>query len=566
MNHGQDRVRRLARFGIGALAAAAALLAGCGTIPSSGPVQRGLSNLERADQYEQYVLQYNPKGPVAGSSQEDLVRGFVLAATSPVDDYAVAREFLAPDYTAQWDPSFGVLIDDGSRPYRADGDEAGVLSLSATAKVDADGVMLPVKPGPTTDVRFEFERVGDEWRISSAPSGIILDSTTFTTIWSPHQLYFVGAGGFLIPESRWYLNRAALPTEIVGALLEGPGEQLRGVVHSGFPSGTTLVASSVPVVEGTARIDLTSTLPEAGPRAQAEVEQQLKYSLQSVPGVNGFELRIEGSTLRVPESAQNGGPKPISEINDPAVVIDGVLGTFVAGEFEEMPGFEGIAELRPTALSLAPDQSAAVALDAQGANIVSGIDVGLVDGRTDLVAPSLDAFGYVWTAAGSSAQDITVTAADGSASRLSAPWLAGRKTVALRLAPDGSRIAALVADDDMSMVLVAGVIREDDGRPSGTTEEAQVQLWAAGSARDLDWLGQQRLVVLSDAKGAGKVTLGGPGLFSSDQGSVPGGVQVSGGGSRTQLRVLGDDGDLFVPQGSGWQRIESDISVLAKRG
>jgi hypothetical protein len=47
---------------------------------------------------------------------------------------------------------------------------------------------------------------------------------------------------------------------------------------------------------------------------------------------------------------------------------------------------------------------------------------------------------------------------------------------------------------------------------------------------------------------------------------VPGGWQVSGGGGRTQLRVLGEGEDLFAPQGSGWQRSENDISLLAKRG
>ena len=31
-------------------------------------------------------------------------------------------------------------------------------------------------------------------------------------------------------------------------------------------------------------------------------------------------------------------------------------------------------------------------------------------------------------------------------------------------------------------------------------------------------------------------------------------------------RVLGDGDDLFASQGSGWQRIDNEIELLAKRG
>ncbi len=541
-------------------ALAAVLLAGCAAIPSSGPVEVGLTDLQQAEQ----SYEYNPEGPVAGASQEDIVRGFVRAATSNVDDYAVAREFLTPDYAEQWDPGFGVLIDEGTRPYRAEGEGAGVLSLTATAKVDARGLLLPVEPGPTTDVRFEFERTGDEWRISSAPAGIILDRATFSSIWSPRPIYFIGPGGFLVPETRWFLSRTALATEIVGALLEGPSEHMRDVVRSGFPTGTALVTSSVPIVEGRARIDLTGELLEAGPQVMSEVTQQVSASLKSVTGVSGFDLLIDGTPMR------DGGGDDLRLANgtsNPSVLIDGRFGTLVGNEFEDVSGFgDALAELDPRAITLAPDGSAAAVLGEAGVSRVDGTGSALIDGHEGQVEPSYDAFGFIWTVQRAAPQTLSASAPDGTAVPVAAPWLAGFRPVSVRLSPDGSRIAALVTDDDQSLVLVAGVVRDEAGTPVRTTENAEAQLWTTGEPVDFDWVDQSRFAALTRLGGASRVTLGGVGLFPVEQGTVPDGMQITGGGGRTQIRVLGAEGDLFTSQGSGWQRSENDISILAKRG
>ena len=545
-----------------ALAAAVLLLSGCAAIPSTGPVQPGLTNLQQADQTWQNI----PSGPSPGASQKDVVRGFVEAASSSSEDYAVAREFLAPEYAGQWDPHLGVLIDDGSRPYRADGETAGVLSLAAVAKVDETGIMLPVQPGPTTDMRFEFEQVGGEWRISSAPAGIILDSTTFTSIWSPRQLYFVGPGGMLVPDTRWFLNRSSLPTAIVSALLAGPSDRLRESVHSGFPSGTALVSNTVPVVDGKARIDLTGTLLQGGQTALSEVYQQLRTSLQTVADVNGFDLYVDGVQTQIP--ADGSGPGVLSEVYEPSVLVDGRFGTLMAGDFKESTGFvETLPGYDPDAVTLSLDGETAAVLNDEGVTRVDAAGRVLVDARDGLIEPGVDVFGYVWTVQRSTAQQLQVWGADGSSVWIAAPWLAGREPVAVRISPEGARIAALVPSDSGSQVLVAGVVRDENGAPVATSEEADVQMWAAGEPVDLDWVGQTGFVALTRADGTSRVTVGGPGRFSVEQGgAIPGGAQVSGGGSRTQLRVLGENGDLFAAQNSGWQRLDENAKLLAKRG
>ncbi|MBL3698906.1 LpqB family beta-propeller domain-containing protein [Leucobacter luti] len=559
----RTRARRRIAGTVALITSALVALTGCTAIAVSGPVEVGLKDLKQVDQ----IYQYKPPGPIPGASQEDLVRGFVLAATSSVDDYATAREFLTSDYTEQWDPYYGVLIDEGTRPYRKDGDTSGVLSLAATAKVDAEGDMLPVGPGPSIDMRFEFERIGGEWRISSAPSGIILDSNMFGTIWSSHQLYYVGAGNLLVPETRWFLTRTALVTEIVGALIEGPSDRMREVVRSGFPSGTALATNSVPVVDGKAMIDLTGNVLEAGPKAMAEIRQQLKSSLQSVSGVSGFELLVDGTPLRETSGDESNAPRVVSLTNNPAVMIGAEFGTIVAGEFTEMQGFEeSLPALDPQAITLSSDEQTAAVLNAGGLTRVDGSGTLALDSRPGLLAPSIDPLGYVWTVSTRAPEVLLAYAADGSLTEVPAPWLTGRTLQALRLSPDGSRVAALVADGEESQVMVSGVIRDELDAPVRTVDEADVKLWASGTPIDLDWVGQLRFAALTRVGTAGKVTNGGIGLPAQEQTSVPGGAHLSGGGGRLYVRVLGADGDLFSPQGIGWQRVEDDISVLAKRG
>src|SRR5690606_2051499 len=113
------------------LTAALAVLAvtACQAIPASGPVREGLSDFNQAEQQ----VQFNPDGPAVGATQEEIVRGFVLAASSSADEYAVAREFLAPTYRDEWDPSLGVFVDEGSQDFHSEGDNIGLLSLSGIA-------------------------------------------------------------------------------------------------------------------------------------------------------------------------------------------------------------------------------------------------------------------------------------------------------------------------------------------------------------------------------------------------------------------------------------------------
>jgi len=543
-------------------------LVGCQAIPGSGPVSEGLTDLSQAEQ----PVQFDPPSPVPGATPEEIVRGFVRAATSSVDDYAIAREFLAPDYADQWEPNEGVFIDDGAQPYTEGDEQVGTLTLSGIARVDATGTLTPLPAGEATEMRFEFVEVGGEWRISSAPNGIILDRNTFSAVWTPRQLYFLSADNRLVPETRWFLNRATLATQIVAGLLAGPSEVDAEALHTAFPSGTALTSRAVPISNGVAQIELSPELLTADPQTMEQLKRQLATSLQPVSGVTGYELSVTGATVDEGRIESPEGDSRSSRFQQPVVLQDGALGELASGEVTPLPSIgQRIVDLGPSAVSLNVNRTAAaVRHRSSGEQVVSWVSedaVVTLDHRPGLLAPNLDPFGYVWSMATSDPTRVLVERPGSSSELLDLTALQGATPRALRVSPGGDRLAVLVRDGEQnSSVIVMSIVRDAGAVPLAVSELATRSMDIVGTPVDLDWTDELRLVALTKVGAGTKVTLGTLGHLPIDNGMVPDAVMVSGGGSRSLMRLFTSDHEIFAPQGSGWQRQASDIELLARVG
>ena len=93
---------------VGILALSVALLTACAGLPIAGPVNEGLPPGELAGSLG---VDFLPERPIAGATPEQIVEGFVEAATSPAGNFEIARSFLASSVRDEWDPSAGVTID-----------------------------------------------------------------------------------------------------------------------------------------------------------------------------------------------------------------------------------------------------------------------------------------------------------------------------------------------------------------------------------------------------------------------------------------------------------------------
>ena len=75
-----------------ALVAALSLsLSACAKLPTSSEVKVG-SDIQGGLTAD--YLYYSPSGPIEDSGQQEIINGFLNAATGPQNDYQVAREYM----------------------------------------------------------------------------------------------------------------------------------------------------------------------------------------------------------------------------------------------------------------------------------------------------------------------------------------------------------------------------------------------------------------------------------------------------------------------------------------
>lgn len=547
-------------------------LAACDAVPDSGPVREGLPNLEQAER----GVFINPQGPTAGADPESIIRGFVRAASSNLNDYEIARKFLAPTYADQWDPSLGVLVYEGVPVYDEPDEGLGVLGLQVAAAVDQGGTLRLAQPDERAQVRFELSRVAGEWRIVSAPNGIIIDRSNFSSVWETRALYFLSPDQRLVSELRWVItDRSSLPsqlvTQIVKALIGGPSTNMTGAIATAFPAGTTLTGETVPIVDGSAVIDVSSEIFDADEATMSALKRQVAASLQGLPGVARFQIAVHGNILSGGDVTVNDDTAS-GDFQRIVLLKDGEFGPAGGNSLSAIPGVsEQVVALSPSAVAVAPDLSAAAVLHSGGISWVTGGQSLVIDNRSGLLAPSLDSLGYVWAYSTTEPGEIVVMRPGTLLSELTLSWLDDFSVKAIRVSSGGNRLAVLVNAGGTSEVRVVGIVRDETGAPIGFTEEASLQLHDLGAPIDLDWIGDNRFVLLSETGllgGSAKVTIGEvSGRFPTVSGSVSGGVEISGGGSsRSLLRVLDDQHRMFKPQGSGWQQLMAGVDLIAKVG
>ena len=141
-------------------------LSACGTLPESGPVHPGTSSSGAASAPD---FSFRPAPPLFDANAQQIVAGFLRAATGPTDNWSVARQYL--NTGTAWNPNAGVLIDDqAARSYTIEGGTDSdstarvTLTVSPHASVNGGGTYTASSSG---EVPLIFDLVRDEsgqWR------------------------------------------------------------------------------------------------------------------------------------------------------------------------------------------------------------------------------------------------------------------------------------------------------------------------------------------------------------------------------------------------------------------
>lgn len=530
-----------------------------GTVQDGGTVEGGSGDVD---------VNFIAPGPADGATQEQILRGFVDAAASPQNNYEIAREFLAPEDRAQWDPDAGVTIDQGGRAFAAAGD--GVqLTVNPVAAVDDRGEYRESANSSPLSWTYSFVQVRGQWRIAEAPPGIVLEASTFSDVFAAYSLsFFDPSFSRLVPDQRWFPSRASTATRIVGALLDGPADWLKGAVATAFPEGTALTSDAVPVEAGTARVDLTKPALQADAVTLQRMQLQLSSSLVQLSGsvsgvaaVSNVAITVVGNSTQTVSTLTMAAPR----VDSRALVQRGDEFGFASGDdIEAVPGISAaVVAATADAGVLSADHGQAAIRSAAGVTVIqSDGDSRVVDTRPGLLPPTMDPYGFTWTVPEDAPTALLAHDAAGASVQVAVSWTGAASISSIQISREGTRLVALLRDGAQSRLVAAAIIRGDRNAPVRLGDPVELRVMS-GSAVTVTWIDDITVGVLLDDGAQTTIVSQQIGGRSAPVTPLSEVVNLVGGNGLTQLRALTADGRLLLPRGATWQEAGSGVRFIA---
>lgn len=548
-----------------ALLAALALLTGCTSLPTSGPVHTAEPQIPAG-----YGIDVLAEGPAQGATPEEIVKGFLRAsAYGHTDEFQVALQYLAEGVA--WEPLAQVHVFSADDPpqYTVGADGGVTVRVNEVATVDEMG-RYRVMDGSELESSFSLVRDTDgQWRIASLPAGLIVSDVNFQATFRAAQLFFLTQDlSASVPEQRWYPLESQV-THLVSGLLAGPSGWMEFGVVSAIPDGTTL--DGVTLADGEAVIGLSDAFRAASPQEVALTYAQLESTLENIPEVNSVRLEVAGQAVEKPDfEVALALPQPAST---PVVLSAGQVMRYVGGLLQRVPGSPDLTARAPRHPAVPyPDSDAPmVVLGEEGTALLTvpendDAPVTLLIGE-NFTPPSYDRYGWVWVAEQNSDGSLTTVRADGTSTILGASWLTGRTVTHLQVAADGARAVIVSRDATQTYVELVGISRDNLGRPRAVGEPLVIAE-SLQSVLDVAWVDQSSLVVLGapnpeiDPR-VHRVQIGGP---ISVLPAVEGAVSLASSRSERSVVVATSDGSLFVRSGAGWRNVAAGVLDPAYAG
>lgn len=502
-----------------------ALLCGCSTLPDSGAVNTRPANAEEVTNRAPY---FAPPGPTEGDSQEEIVRGFLLAMQANPQSTAVARSFLSSAARSTWRPSQGTIVYDAAT-VEATGEtvaEQMSVRLRGAHRLSPEGAWLDGTEATTTTLSLTLVLEQGQWRIADPPNALAVPESYFASLFVPFDLFFLDRTGTVLVPSKVYVPRGdRTASNLVRGLLAGPPPDLREVAVSAFPAQDDLL-SVVVSDAGIAEVPLGSGVLDLAPADLNRLVVQLTWTLRQVPGINRLRITVDGAPVplsagRTDVSIGEGSdfdplvsPEPdLLAISGGRVVRDdGGSGAPVGGPF----GQNGFA-LRSLAWNASDHVLAAVS--GNGRQVFVAPDRGarspsrvrrLLSGATDLLRPTYDRFGGLWVVDATSDGAVVHLLEDDRDRVVPVRGISGRAVSAMTVTRDGTRLVATLADGPTPTVLVSILVRDPAGRVVRAAPARTLQVSGAdlGPALDVAQNGATSVAVLTrPPSGADQIVL-----------------------------------------------------------
>ncbi|MEO9138221.1 MAG: LpqB family beta-propeller domain-containing protein [Jatrophihabitans sp.] len=512
------------RTRVGVLSALVSIvLAGCTGVPTSSAPR----TVEPIDIAGAYSTQAEPP---PGADPRTIVQRFLDA--NPLDpvDHATARQYLGPQARKDWSDKTATIISDKSvstyepkKPITVSGRVVGTLT--------AAGIFVPTLQGIgdgglTQKFTYQIGLVGGEYRITGLTDGLVLTTDQFEQDYRQHAVYFFDTvHRFLVPDTRWSaLDGIDLANWLLIQLASGPRAELRNVVAT----------DTLPVQAGARRLTVTPGPPLAieipgASQLDAQSQQRLaavvSATITDPTATDPIVLTDGGTPVRLPDSA---GPAIVAGNVDAQFIpqppaadvyylragdIVGDGGQRLSGRLRQSPFY--LSSIAVSSQNSGPAVTvAAVSGTGQSGQLLIGTQTAgyrRVSLKGELSRPAwAPESNEVWIGAGGKIYRVVVSGNVGTPSQVLVPAAAGGgRILALRLSPEGARIAIVIGSSNGakqlfigSVVRTAGQVRVD-ALQSVSPEGVQVL--------DVAWIGPQKIFAIGSIVGSGD-----PRIFESN--------------------------------------------------
>lgn len=514
-----------------------ALLAGCISEPSGGPVI-SYSMTQGPGGQSQPLPQIIAQPPAAGWSPEQIVTGFLAASASFAGGQRIAREYLTTKENRAWTPNWSAVVYSSGphvQPATVTGTGSGrVAKVTVGGSVQAflsgtGGYVAPSAAAtggaPGGQPTFRLQKVGNQWRISKAPPYLVLTSYSFQYDYQLRNLYFFDPTiSYLVPDPVYVplqATTASLMDGLVYDLINPPGDWLsRGATSTSFPRKTTTIGD-VTLNGGTAAVNLGGAITKgATDKLLEQVSAQLLWTLigsgGSGPAVQSVQLSVNGK----PWSPKGSDLNPVQQLRQskytPAngasshqfYYVDGAGDLLSRASSVSKPVKVAHIGTGFTQIAVSPDKQYVAAVK-NGSLFTGRVGGPLVrragDGYTSL---SWDAADDLWATTGD--QIVMISGAASPSQQAGKPIAVNVVNsdgttqnvgpfTALRVAPDGVRVAIIVGGNDLDF---GAFVQLDNARPGH--EAVQIVLSQfyvsvpSATFTSLTWYGPDNVIALRD--------------------------------------------------------------------
>lgn len=506
------------------LLAVMALLAGCVSVPTSGPVEK----VEGQPPECQNCLNVDVAPPTAGDEPKQIVQGFLRATSNFQPNYAVARQFLTKAAAEKWAPESGVWIYSGSLQTAGntvilDGRLVGSLGHDRT---------YTAKDKPWR-VNFGMVKEGGEWRISTPPAGLMVAEFAFASFYQPYNLYFIGNGSSLVPNPIYLpnlRNQAGIASVLMRALLNGPSDWLGPAVSSAIPAGTALSVDAVTITNGVAEVALSDNVLALNDGQRTLMAAQVLYTLMPI-GIQGVTFTVGQRPFAIPGADPNTAyevtldanfqafdPVPPGTVdalyvarNDQVEILSPIAD---AADGTRMAGPLGRGRWPVTGLAVSATASdVAVVTDGgkvlRRAETAAGSVRTVLSGASGLLPPGFTRFAELWAVGRSGGRQRLWVDRDGKVIEIDSVILRRGAIRAFAISPDGVRMALIRDVGGRTELGLARIIRGERIRLDGwlPLDVSRSTTPNLTLLRDVTWADATTLVVLAGAASDAPMTV-----------------------------------------------------------